>query len=414
MDWELTRSLAITLGVGLLIGIQREWAEKRVAGIRTFPLIALFGFLCGLGSESYGPWLVPTGLGTIAALLYVVNRNSALLNPNGGLGITTEVAVLLMYLLGALIAVGQVTLAVVVTGIVAVLLHLKRGMHGFVARIGNEEFRALIRLILIGMIILPILPDRGFGPFAVWNPFRIWLIVVLIVGISLAAFVVRRLLSRRAGVLWGGLLGGLISSTAITISTSRESRRQPGTSVSAAVVVMIASTVSLARILVEIAVVAPSALAFAGPPLGALFVWMTLLSALIFFRSHRQLEAPSEKESPPGDLGASIVFALLYAGVLFGVAVVQQRFGDRTLFVVAGLSGLTDVDAITLSVAELMTDHDLDPGVGWRAILIAAAANLGFKGAVAAVMGSGKLAAQLALLFGLSIAGAAAIFFLWP
>jgi uncharacterized membrane protein (DUF4010 family) len=327
--------------------------------------------------------------------------------------VTTEVAVLVMFAVGAALGAGYTIEAVVVSGVVAVLLHSRQPLHGLVGRLGDDDTRAIFRFVLIALVILPVLPDRTFDPYQVLNPFQIWLMVVLIVGISLAAYVASRLLGHRGGLLVTGLLGGLISSTATTVSQARSSKRSPGEAASAAFVVLAASTVVFLRVLIEIAVVAPAMLRVTAPPLLAVMLWMGAIS-IVSFRSLAQRSHQRAEEGAPTELNSAITFGALYAVVLLAVAVTRQRFGEGALYLVAALSGLTDMDAITLSTAQLVNADRLDAPTGWRLILVGAMANLVFKGAVAAVLGHARLRSRLALLLGLSILGCTLALWLWP
>jgi uncharacterized membrane protein (DUF4010 family) len=216
--------LAMAVGLGLLIGLQREWSESGVAGIRTFPIIALLGGFAGLSVDAFGGWTVAAGMIALAAMVLVARHEFENKEVSGT---TTQIACLLVYLSSAGLMVGYLTEAVVSSGCLVALLHWKRRLHGFVRRIGREELHAVVQMVLIGLVILPVLPNRAFGPYAVINPFQIWLMVVLIVGISLAAYVLSRLVSARQGTLVAGILGGLISSTATTVSYSRRSVDSP-------------------------------------------------------------------------------------------------------------------------------------------------------------------------------------------
>lgn len=411
MEFELFRDLGIALAAGFLVGLQREWAEKKVAGIRTFPLITLFGALCGVAADrSGGLWILAAGLLAVALMFWVGNRikiEEGAADP----GLTTEFAGLVMYLVGVLVMLGGAPIAVVTAGLTAVLLHWKIPLHRLAGRLGTDDFRAIIRLVIIAMIILPLLPNRAYGPYGVLNPFKIWLMVVLIVGISMAAYVAQRLLGRRVGTLLAGLLGGMISSTATTVSYARRSRR--GESSAAALVILLASTVVFVRVLIEIAVVAPSLLPTVGPPLGAMMLLMTAICAVTLFAA-RASHGPPESEKPPSDLWAAVIFGILYAAVLFGVAAVKENFGEPAMYIVAGLSGLTDMDAITLSTAQLMKAQTIETEVGWRLILVGAIANLAFKAAAVAALGSRELRIRATLLLGLSMACGIALLFLWP
>ena len=341
MQLELIRDLGIALGLGLLVGLQREWSQSKLAGIRTFALITLLGALSGMVAvQTANAWILAASLLAVAILFWIGNR-LRLAGGSADPGITTEVAGFVMFIVGATVMLGHAAVAVVTTGAVAALLHWKKPLHTLAERMGEDDFRAIVRLAIIGMVILPILPNRAYGPYDVLNPFAIWLMVVLIVGISMAAYVAHRLLGAQVGTLLAGLLGGLISSTATTVSYARRSRARHDESAIAAIVIMIASTVVFGRVLFEIALVAPGILDRVGPPLGAMMLFMAVVSVVAFMTARSNLESP-EAGAPPSDLKAAVLFGVLYAAVLFAVAAVKDRFGDPGMYVVAGLSGMTD------------------------------------------------------------------------
>jgi uncharacterized membrane protein (DUF4010 family) len=414
MDSTLLLNLGITVALGLLVGLQRERAADEVAGIRTFTIIALLGFVCGVLSTEVGPWIVPAGLLALVVLIAVAGALRAHGTGTVDSGITPEVAALVLFALGTLLALDFTVLALVVGGGVAVLLHWKEPLHAFAGRIGSQDFEAIFRLALIGLVILPALPNRDMGPAGVLNPFEIWLMVVLIVGISMAGYVAFQLLGSRGGAVVAGLLGGLISSTATTVSYARRSSTAPGSEAAASLVVLVASVVVYGRVLAEIALVSPAYLRETAPPLVAAMTLMAALAVVVTLRLSGEHAAGLESQEPPSELRAAIAFGLLYALVLVSVAVARERFGPGALYGVAALSGLTDMDAITLSTAQLMNRDDLPPATGWRLILVGAMANLVFKGGVVAVLGSPELRRRVVLLFGVSLAGSAAILLLWP
>lgn len=410
--------LALALGLGLLVGLQREWADTRMAGIRTFPLITVFGTLTALLADPFGGWIVVAG--ALAVTAVVVTGAMALLQqadargtePDPGL--TTEFAALVMFAVGALLAVGHRAPAVVLAGTVAVLLHWKQSLHHLVERIGPDEVRATMRFVLVALVILPVLPDRAYGPYEVLNPFEIWLMVVLIVGISLGAYVASRLLGVRGGTIAAGALGGMISSTATTVSYARRSAAEAGRAPSAALVIMLASTFVFARVFLEILLVAPSVAPAVAPPLAAMMAYMLVLCAGLFLREHRQLaEAPPDREAP-SELGTAITFGLLYAVVLVAMAAVEKHLGEGALYAVAALSGLTDVDAITLSTAQMAKAGRLAPETSWRLILVGALANVVFKGMIVVALARGTLTRRIAVLFGLTLAGGTVLLWVWP
>ncbi len=410
MDLTLIPDLAIALGLGLLVGIERQRHAGSVAGIRTFAMITLLGALAAALGTVAGNVVVAVGLGAVAALLITGNL-LMLRSDTQDPGMTTEVAALVMFAVGAMTVAGYRIQAFVVAGSVALLLHWKRPLHGLVRALGEADFHAVMRLVLIGLVILPMLPDRAWGPYDVLNPFRIWMMVVLIVGISLAAWVAMRLFGARAGTIAAGALGGLISSTAATVGYARRARAGAGTG-PIALMIMLASTVVFVRVLVEIIVVDGPTSRLAPPVIAMAFVMAGL--CVVAWRWAAPLTRAEAEAGTPGDLGAAIVFGLLYGGILFLVAAVRERFGTGALYIVAGVSGLTDVDAITLSTAHLVNAGRIEPATGWRLIMVAALANLVFKGAAVAALGSRRLFVRVAVLFGAGLLGGGALIALWP
>lgn len=412
MPADVLRSLAIALGLGLIVGLQRESAESKLAGLRTFPLVTLLGSVCALLAPTTGGWVVAAGLLGVAAATAM--GNAARLKEEGSdPGITTEVALLLMYGLGAYTVLGDGATAIVLGGTIAVLLHFKAELHGVVGRLDRRELRAIMQLVLLALVVLPVLPDATIGPFAVFNPREMWLMAVLIVGLSLAGYIALKFRGENAGIVAGGLLGGLISSTATTVGWARRTRERADVSRAAGLVILIASTVVYGRVLVEIAAVARPFLATAAPPILALGAAMALAAAAFWLSSRGRAPVSLDGQSP-ADLKTAFTFAAMYVVVLFAVSYAKQRAGTRGLYVVSALSGLTDVDAITLSVARLTGSRQIDPAQGWRLIVVALLSNLVFKGAMAALLGDGRLRRLILVLFGIQLAVGAAVLAFWP
>lgn len=404
--------LFVALGLGLLVGLQRERVDPTIAGIRTFALITLLGALAALLGRSFGGWVVAAGL-LVAAALVVSGNLVRVSRGDGDPGQTTEFTAVVMYCVGALTVMAPLAVSVVLAGAVAVLLHFKESLHRFVGRMEEQDVRAIMQLVLIALVILPILPDRPFGPYQVLNLYQIWWMVVLIVGLSLAGYVAFKLFGANAGSVLSGALGGLISSTATTVSYARRTRDSPEGSRLAALVIVIASTVVFGRVLVEMAAVAPSYLIYMGPPIGAMLGVAVVVSLVAWLMGRDRKAEPPEPENP-AELKSALVFGALYAGVLLAVAFARDRFGTAGLYTVAAISGLTDVDAITLSTSRLVAGGGVDPSTGWRAILLAGLSNLVFKAGIVAVLGSRGLFGRIALLFSLALAGGGLILWLWP
>lgn len=407
---EALQKLGTAAALGLLVGMQRERAGSALAGIRTFTLMTVFGALAALLVPALGGWVVAAGLLGLAAMLVVGN---VVVQRDGASGITTEIAALLMYCLGAYVVLGNPTAAVVVAGAAALLLHLKERMHGFVRALTPEDLRAVMTFVLISLVILPVLPDQGFGPYGVLNPREIWWMVVLIVGIGLAGYVAFKIFGARAGTALGGLLGGLASSTATTMSYARQARGTPDVARFAALAIVLANAVMGVRVIVEVAVVARGSFAAMIWPLASLVALQGALGFVLWLGLRRQHGSPPEP-SNPAELRSALVFAGIYALVKLAVAWSNERFGYGALYGVAVISGLTDVDAITLSVSRLVEQGNVQVAQGWRAIVAAVVANIAFKGAMAAAIGGRALALRVIPVFAVICVAGLLLILLWP
>ena len=407
--WQI---LLLSLGLGLLVGMQRQSAKSKTAGIRTFPLITLTGTVCGFLANEFDGWILAVGFIAIASLLVVSN----VLRPKedrDDIGITTEMAALLMYAIGAYLVFGQMIIAVVITGVTTVLLHFKTTLHGWVNKFGQDDLKAIMQFVLISMIVLPVLPDRTFDQYESLNPKDIWLMVVLIVGISLVGYFIYKFIGSKAGVLLGGILGGLISSTATTISYSRMARKTEAISKLAAFVILTASAVSLVRVMVEISIVAPLSFKSFLFPLGAELLVMIILVFILFFQNRKEkTEMPAQGN--PAELKGALIFALLYGAISFISSLVKDQFGNEALYFVSVISGLTDLDAITLSTAKMTEQKSIETSLGWKLILVATMANLVFKGGMAIAMGNRHLGKVVGVLFGILIISGIMIILFWP
>lgn len=412
MDFTIIQQLVVSLGLGMLLGLQRERTESSLAGIRTFPFIALFGTVCAQIGQQTGTWIIPAGLVSLAALVVMANLVKVDKEKKDP-GMTSEIAILLVYALGVLIVVGEMGAAVVLGGGMAMLLHFKSALHGFAKAVGDRDMHAIIQFVLISLVILPILPNADYGPYEVLNPFKIWLMVVLIVGISLCGYVAYKLLGARAGTIMGGVIGGMVSSTATTVSYARRAKGDEGLVRLGTLVIMIASCISIARVLVEIAVATPNSFPSLAPPLFAMFVACCLITMVLYFFTRGE-KAEMAEQGNPTEFKPALIFAILYALVLMGVAFAKDNFGDQGLYVVAVISGTTDMDAITLSTAQMADKGEVKPDIAWRAILMGCMANFVFKLGTVAALGPRGLTARVAAAFAMAIGSGAAILWLWP
>lgn len=407
--------LFLALALGFLIGLEREWATHKPVGLRSFALIGLTGGLAALLADQWGVWLVAVGLLAVVAIVltHLVLHDPRPVDGEADHGTTTLLTVVAAYLIGAACVAGYQAHGVVTGGAIVILLHWKRPLHGLVERIGRDEFSAIIRFVLITLVVLPVLPNQTFGPYDVLNPFQAWLLVVLIVGLNLAGYIAFRLLSADSGAVVGGILGGLISSTATTVSFAGLTRRNHDLAASAALIILIASTVVYARIALELGVVAPELLRHAAAPMGAFALVMLLASAVVFPRVRRKrVELPAQEN--PARMRVALTFAALYVVIIFAVAAAKRHVGEDAIYVVGFVSGLTDVDAMTLSVAQLYGRGEVSAEVAWRSIFLASLSNLLFKVGAACVLGVAALRRYMLTAGAATLTAGSAIVLLWP
>jgi uncharacterized membrane protein (DUF4010 family) len=409
----LLEKLGISLLLGILVGLQREHANRGMAGLRTFPLITVLGTVAATLGLSFGGWIVAAAmLGLVGVLFFPALVRLQSKDPDPG--ITTNVAVLLMYCVGALLAIdGMMAVGIAVGGGVAVLLQFKPELHGLAARLGDADLRAIMQFVLITCIILPVLPDSKYGPLGVFNPFKSWLLVVLIVGMNLGGYILHKFCGAGAGTLLAGVLGGVISSTATTVSYSRAAGQEPAHTRVAAVVIMIASTVAFVRVLALIGVASQDFFLQALAPIACLTL-VTLVPLLVIWRRARREPPAVPNPQNPTQLRQAIFFAAMYVLVLFALAATKKYVGGHAVYGVAALSGLTDLDAVTLSTARLVNTGALAAAQGWRMVVLASLANLLFKAGVVAALAGGRLFRPILLLFAAPLAAGAAIIIFWP
>lgn len=416
MNYEDFITLGIAFGLGMLVGLQRESNDNKIAGVRTFTLISILGVVSGfLTREFDNPFILPVIGLSITALMVAANILNSKGKAKPDIGQTTEVAALLMFAIGAYLVLGSQVVGVVVGGALAILLYIKEHLHDFIDSLKEKELAAIMTFAGISLVILPILPNETYGPLDVLNPRNIWFMVTLIVGISVVGYFIYKFVGKKVGIISNGILGGLISSTATTVSYARKTANAENIDKLAAFVITAASAIALVRVMIEVGVVVPEKLPEVLPPLIVEFVIMALLCVGLFYLINKDKggdEMPEPKN--PAQFKSALIFGLLYGLILLAVAFTKEEFGNNALYVVAIISGLTDVDAITLSLSNLMRSNGLETSTGWRLILLASLSNLAFKGVMAAVLGTTKLAKWIAISFGISIASGLLLMWLWP
>lgn len=370
----LFQKLAVAILIGLLIGLEREHARpkdnKIFAGIRTTPLIALLGFVAGLIASFTSYWVYFIIFGGFTSLVTVSHVFSA---KSGKLGGTSEVALLLVFLLGTLVYFNFIILAAVIAVIVALFLTLKFQLHEFVGKVSEEDLYATLKLAIITVIVLPLLPDKTYGPFDVLNPRLIWYMVILVSGISFVGYVLIKVFGEGKGISITGLLGGMVSSTAVTFSLSRKSRENESLSPNFAVGILLASTIMYFRVFIVVLILNSSIL---------LSLWLPLLIftavgfIVSFFMSKRFTNEKHEaiELSNPFRLKSAILFGIVFGIVIFAAKAGQVYLGSGGVYAASALAGLTSVDAIVLSLAKL-ANGNVTNEVAVIAIIIATISN---------------------------------------
>lgn len=389
--------LGLSLALGLLIGVERGWAERRapegarIAGIRTLGLLGLLGGLSAVLGQTFGP--LALGLSFVAVSIILVAAHTQAVREQGDLGITTEVAGLLTFALGAVAVSGEPAAAAAGAVITATLLSLKPVLHGWLRRMEQGDLYAGIKLLLISLVILPLLPNRGFGPWEALNPREIWLMVVLIATLSFAGYLAIKVSGAQRGILLTGLLGGLVSSTATTVSLARLARDRDGDRDTArlpAAGILLASAVMLPRLLLIVGALAPALVARLLLPAATMALILGLAAGWLV-RGGGDGETSALKLRNPLEMRMALAFGGLLAVVMLGATALYHWIGERGIYLAAAVAGIADVDAISLSLARL-SRGSADATPMQIGIIIAALSNTLFKGGLAAFIGGRGIA----------------------
>lgn len=387
-----------SLAIGLLIGLERERTPSAKAGLRTFALVALFGTLSALLSTKLGsPWLLIAGLLAVAGMIIAAYLNNP--SEEHDPGTTTVIALLLCYGLGAMIWYGYADLAIMLAIAVTALLYFKPELRGLSQKLTRRDLVAVLQFSVLTFIVLPILPDRNYGPYDAFNPHQAWLMVVLVSGISLAGYTALHVVGTRYGAPLLGFLGGLVSSTATTLVYARHSKGNQTMTYLAASVIVIAGMVVLLRLLVISAVVAYGTLPALLPVLAGGFLFGLAVALYNWRKMSQATELYIPETSNPAELHTAIGFGLFYVAVLLGAAWMQDIAGSQGLYAVALVSGLTDVDPIALSSLRLFNLGQLSERQTVTAIALAFISNIAFKFGMVAFIGGWNLARLVATGF---------------
>jgi uncharacterized membrane protein (DUF4010 family) len=427
--YEPLVAMGVAIAAGLLVGLEREQSvstEEReggtfLGGARTYPLVALGGAIAMLVSRTLGPWIVVVAFaGTVA---FVAISYASDVHKGRDRGLTSEVTFTVVLLLGMLAAsrgviepLGRRVLAVAATAVVvAVLLSAKLLIHGFIRRASREDAFAVLKFLIAAVVVLPLLPDRAYGPLQVMNPFKSGLMIVLIAGIGMVGYLAVRILGAGRGLGLTGLVGGLVSSTAVTLGFSRLARGNEALGAACAMAVTAASTIMFGRVLVEVAVVHRPLVPVLAVPLAAMALTGIGFALFQLWRSRRGPKGQAEVSfSNPFELSSAVKFGLLFTVVIFVSKAATVYLGTGGTYLAAVLAGTTDVDAITLSMANLAKEGSLSPSVAVTSIMLGVAANSVVKAVMAASLGGWVFGRRIVLAFGSMLAaGGIGIAIVW-
>lgn len=386
--------LAIALLLGAIIGIQRGWerrheaAGSRIAGIRTYSLIGLMGGLSGRLAQVFSELLLGFALVAFAILIIAAYIHSQKVKSD--ISITGIVGMLITFLLGSLAVIGEPVVAASAAVITAIILDNKAELHTALTKLQAYELDAALKLLLISVVMLPLLPNEGFGPWQAINPYEIWWMVVLIAGISFVGYFAIKIGGAEKGILFTCLFAGLSSSTALTLQFANLSKQQPKLSGLLASGILISCGTMFPRIILVCSVVNYQLVEMLWLPMAVMMLGF-YLPAYWIWRYNRLdgSESPTLNQNPLA-LSSAFFFGLVLLVIMLLANLLQDWFGDAGTLLLATISGITDVDAITLALGRQSTGNLL-LSTATLGIFIASAVNSLVKMGMASVIGTPAL-----------------------
>ena len=400
---DLLLRLLIAVLIGLLVGVERErnlrGDDQLFAGIRTYPLIAVLGFLSGLISSK-------TSDGVFIAIFFIygflVVTSYYFSAKKINMGGTSEISLILVFLLGYLVYLDYVLLSAIITFVIVSFLAFKSQLHKFADKISQEDIYATIKFALITLIVLPLLPNKTYDPFDVINPQKIWYLVVLIAGVSFIGYVLFKIIGTKKGIQLLSILGGLASSTAVTLSFTSLSKEHNLLSKSYAAGILMASSIMFPRVLLIIAVLNIELALKVAVPFLILFIFGIVFSSILWKRT-KSKAVEKVKIKNPFKVMFAVKFGILFAVILFIASAAQFYFGEKGIYLSSLFAGFADVDAIVLSLTQL-TNQDLNIDTAAIGIVIACTANSIVKGFISSFLGSVEMRKYTLTGFGIIIA----------
>jgi len=393
--------LALALAIGFLVGVERGWRERdiaeggRTAGIRTFALTGLLGGLAGLLSVELGGWaFAALGGPFAAAFIWFKAREQA---DDRDHSVTAVVAALLVFALGAYATLGDWRVAAGTAVVVTALLAFKGVLHDWLKKLTWPELRSALVVLAMSFVALPLLPDRGFGPHGAFNPHELWLLTIVLAGVSFAAYALVKVLGPSRGLVVASLAGALVSSTAVTLNLARISRRDPEAVGVAAGCALFAGGVMAVRILAMAGVLAPGMLTNLLAPLGVFAACSAVAGVVVIWRQGGAGPPRDWPMKSPFEMAMVFKLALVLGLVMAAARVLSAAYGSQGLLPMAAVAGLVDVDAVTLAVSRMTAREGLSGNLAAQAVLLAAAVDSASKAAIALMVGGRRFGAPFLL-----------------
>ena len=384
-------ALLVAILGGAAVGVERQWSghasgpEARFAGVRTFSLLGAIGVLSGIcwtWGVTGATTVLLAAIGALVVVAYAIASRR-------DIDATTEVAALVVIAAGTMAGLGHIEVASGTVAVTALLLFEKSRLDNLITRVASEELLAAFRFAVMAVVILPLLPEGPFGPLGGIRPRALWLLVLFFSGLSFAGYIAQRLIGPNHGYPLAGLLGGMVSSTSVTLSFARLSRDHPALAVPLAQGVVAANTVLFVRVVVAAAVLSPVLALEIAPLVAAPFAIGAIGVVSGLLRDQPVEDQPAQARNPL-QLRAALEMAVLFQVVLYVVNVVAQRFGERGLLATAAIIGLTDADALTLSMAAGVGEGQLAASVAAQAVIVGLLSNTLVKAGLSGTVGEGR------------------------
>jgi len=414
-EYDFIIRLLVSLGIGFVIGLEREHAAfkekiESFTGLRTFILIVLMGFVGGLTYYLFSPLLfilIFLSVVLLTSISYYVTASK------GDIGTTTEFSALIGFFLGVLTLLGMLNISIIITVVVVILLSTKLRLHSIAGKITTTELYDFILFIVIALLVFPFLPDKTYGPYNVINPHEIGWVIILISGLGFIGYILMKFLGAKKGILWSGIIGGLVSSTAVTWVFSKKSKENESLSQNCAIAILAASSIMIIRILVLTFIFNKALFNTIYPSILLVLISGIVVTLYFYFKQKGvNITDTTIPNNKPLDIQGALVFGAIYTAILLVVSYANENMGDEGLMISSTIAGLSDIDAITITVSKL-AGHPLNISLAANALLIATISNTLVKMGIGIWAGSPSLRRHLFIGYGVILFTAlVALFFI--